>query len=95
MDLQLAVEDQPAVWRCPLIAVSDNVTTFREFLLDEAPGSLLAGLRECGLADDVALNWLYRDERVVWLALVFSSDHPDAIQQHLERWLQALRHTSP
>ncbi len=94
MDLQLAVEDKPAVWRCPLIAVSDNVTTFREFLLDEAPGSLLAGLRECGLADDVALNWLYQDESVGWLALVFSSDHPDAINQHLERWLQALRHTS-
>ncbi len=95
VDLQLAVEDKPAVWRCPLIEKGDNVTTFREFLLDEAPGSLLAGLRECGLADDVALNWLYQDERVGWLALVFSSDHPDAIKQHVERWLQALRHTSP
>ncbi|WP_227655013.1 hypothetical protein, partial [Klebsiella pneumoniae] len=33
----------------------------REFLLDEAPGSLMAGLRQRRLAGDVALNWLYQD----------------------------------
>ncbi|MBX4390246.1 hypothetical protein K4H03_29630, partial [Mycobacterium tuberculosis] len=54
--LQLAVSSQPALWRCPLIALSDNVTLLREFLLDEAPGSLMAGLRQRRLAGDVALN---------------------------------------
>ncbi len=44
--LQLAVSSQPALWRCPLIALSDNVTLLREFLLDEAPGSLMASLRQ-------------------------------------------------
>ncbi len=57
--LQLAVSSQPALWRCPLIALSDNVTLLREFLLDEAPGSLMASLRQRRLAGDVALNWLY------------------------------------
>ncbi|PCR11173.1 hypothetical protein CQA67_32395, partial [Klebsiella pneumoniae] len=57
----LAVSSQPALWRCPLIALSDNVTLMREFLLDEAPGSLMASLRQRRLAGDVALNWLYQD----------------------------------
>ncbi|MEG8970844.1 pyrroloquinoline quinone biosynthesis protein PqqF, partial [Klebsiella pneumoniae] len=68
--LQLAVSSQPALWRCPLIALSDNVTLLREFLLDEAPGSLMAGLRQRRLAGDVALNWLYQDRHLGWLALV-------------------------
>ncbi|SQC28048.1 pyrroloquinoline quinone biosynthesis protein F-like protein [Klebsiella pneumoniae] len=45
----------PASPRCgagPLIALSDNVTLLREFLLDEAPGSLMASLRQRRLAGD-------------------------------------------
>ncbi len=42
----------------PADRLSDNVTLLREFLLDEAPGSLMAGLRQRGMAEDVALNWL-------------------------------------
>ncbi len=45
----------------PADRFGDNVTLLREFLLDEAPGSLMASLRQRRLAGDVALNWLYQD----------------------------------
>lgn len=93
--LQLAVSSQPALWRCPLIALSDNVTLLREFLLDEAPGSLMAGLRQRGQAQEVALSWLYQDRHVGWLALVFASDRPEQVDQQITHWLQALRQTTP
>ncbi|WP_407301156.1 pyrroloquinoline quinone biosynthesis protein PqqF [Klebsiella quasipneumoniae] len=93
--LQLAVSSQPALWRCPLIALSDNVTLLREFLLDEAPGSLMAGLRQRRLAGDVALNWLYWDRHLGWLALVFASDRPEQVDRQITHWLQALRQTTP
>ncbi|TBP17962.1 pyrroloquinoline quinone biosynthesis protein PqqF, partial [Klebsiella quasipneumoniae] len=93
--LQLAVSSQPALWRSPLIALSDNVTLLREFLLDEAPGSLMAGLRQRGQAQEVALSWLYQDQRLGWLALVFASDRPEQVDQQITHWLQALRQTTP
>ena len=93
--LQLAVSSQPALWRCPLIALSDNVTLLREFLLDEAPGSLMAGLRQRRLAGDVALNWLYQDRYLGWLALVFASDRPEEVDRQITHWLQALQQTTP
>ncbi len=93
--LQLAVSNQPALWRCPLIALSDNVTLLREFLLDEAPGSLMAGLRQRRLAGDVALNWLYQDRHLGWLALVFASDRPEEVDRQITHWLQALQQTTP
>ncbi|HBR1027107.1 TPA: pyrroloquinoline quinone biosynthesis protein PqqF [Klebsiella quasipneumoniae subsp. similipneumoniae] len=93
--LQLAVSSQPALWRCPLIALSDNVTLLREFLLDEAPGSLMAGLRQRGQAQEVALSWLYQDRHLGWLALVFASDRPEQVDQQITHWLQALRQTTP
>lgn len=91
---QLAVQDQPEFWCCPLIRLSDNVTLFREFLLDEAPGSLIAGLRQRGLAEEVALNWLYQDEISGWLALVFRSKQPDVVERHFTHWLRALQRTT-
>ncbi|HBR2124503.1 TPA: pyrroloquinoline quinone biosynthesis protein PqqF [Klebsiella variicola] len=93
--LQLAVSSQPALWRCPLIALSDNVTLLREFLLDEAPGSLMAGLRQRGMAEDVALNWLYQDQHFGWLALIFASDRPEQVDRQITHWLQALQQTTP
>lgn len=93
--LQLAVSSQPALWRCPLIALSDNVTLLREFLLDEAPGSLMASLRQRRLAGDVALNWLYQDRYLGWLALVFASDRPEEADRQITHWLQALQQTTP
>ncbi len=93
--LQLEVSSQPALWRCPLIALSDNVTLLREFLLDEAPGSLMAGLRQRRLAGDVALNWLYQDRHLGWLALVFASDRPEEVDRQITHWLQALQQTTP
>ena len=91
----MAVSSQPALWRCPLIALSDNVTLLREFLLDEAPGSLMAGLRQRRLAGDVALNWLYQDRHLGWLALVFASDRPEEVDRQITHWLQALQQTTP
>lgn len=93
--LQLAVSSQPALWRCPLIALSDNVTLLREFLLDEAPGSLMAGLRQRGLVRDVALNWLYQDRQLGWLALIFASERPEQVDRQITPWLQALQQTTP
>ncbi|MRE40376.1 pyrroloquinoline quinone biosynthesis protein PqqF [Klebsiella quasipneumoniae] len=93
--LQLAVSSQPALWRCPMIALSDNVTLLREFLLDEAPGSLMAGLRQHGLAQEVVLNWLYQDRHLGWLALVFASDQPEQVDRQITHWLQALQQTTP
>lgn len=94
-ELQLAVDARPALWRCPLIALSDNVTLLREFLLDEAPGSLMAGLRQRGQAQEVALNWLYQDRHLGWLALVFASDQPEQVDRQITHWLQALQRTTP
>lgn len=59
-DYQLAVTERPALWRCPLIRKSDNVTLFREFLLDDAPGSLIAGLRALQQTTDEQQRHYYR-----------------------------------
>jgi coenzyme PQQ biosynthesis probable peptidase PqqF len=64
-------------------------------LLDEAPGSLMAGLRQRGMAEDVALNWLYQDQHFGWLALVFASDRPEQVDRQITHWLQALQQTTP
>lgn len=58
LQLRLAVSSPPVLRRCPLIILSDSVTLLREFLLDEAFGSLVADLRQCGMAKDVALSRL-------------------------------------
>ncbi|PAW91689.1 hypothetical protein CKQ79_29105, partial [Klebsiella pneumoniae] len=61
---------QPALWRCPLIALSDNVTLLREFLLDEAPASLMAGLRQrrrCAWASSLHCSWRSQPARAVAL----------------------------
>ncbi|WP_343516902.1 pyrroloquinoline quinone biosynthesis protein PqqF [Klebsiella quasivariicola] len=94
-ELQLAVSSQPALWRCPRVTLSDNVTLLREFLLDEAPGSLMAGLRQRELAEDVALNWLYQDQHFGWLALIFASERPEQVDRQITHWLQALQQTTP
>lgn len=93
-DYQLAVTERPALWRCPLTRKSDNVTLFREFLLDDAPGSLMAGLRARGLAEEVALNWLYQDNDYGWLALTVDSERPEDIDPHITHWLRALQQTT-
>ena len=64
-------------------------------MLDEAPGSLMAGLRQRRLAGDVALNWLYQDRHLGWLALVFASDRPEEVDRQITHWLQALQQTTP
>ncbi len=86
--------ERPALWRCPLTRKSDNVTLFREFLLDDAPGSLIAGLRARGLAEDVTLNWLYQDNDNGWLALTVDSERPEEIDPHITHWLRALQQTT-
>ncbi|MBF1982367.1 insulinase family protein, partial [Enterobacter hormaechei] len=91
---QLAVTERPALWRCPLIRKSDNVTLLREFLLDEAPGSLIDGLRARGLAEEVSLDWLYQDDDYGWLALTLDGERPEAIDAQITRWLRALQQTT-
>ncbi len=79
----------------PADRFGDNVTLLREFLLDEAPGGLMASLRQRRLAGDVALNWLYQDRHLGWLALVFASDRPEEVDRQITHWLQALQQTTP
>jgi hypothetical protein len=55
----------------------------------------MAGLRQRGLAEDVALNWLYQDQHLGWLALVFASDRPEQVDRQITHWLQALQQTTP
>ncbi|MGP4883126.1 pyrroloquinoline quinone biosynthesis protein PqqF, partial [Klebsiella pneumoniae] len=56
---------------------------------------LMAGLRQRRLAGDVALNWLYQDRHLGWLALVFASDRPEEVDRQITHWLQALQQTTP
>jgi hypothetical protein len=55
----------------------------------------MAGLRQRRLAGDVALNWLYQDRHLGWLALVFASDRPEQVDRQITHWLQALQQTTP
>ncbi len=55
----------------------------------------MAGLRQRRLAGDVALNWLYQDRHLGWLALVFASDRPEEVDRQITHWLQALQQTTP
>ncbi len=55
----------------------------------------MAGLRQRRLAGDVALNWLYQDRHLGWLALVFASDRPKEVDRQITHWLQALQQTTP
>ncbi len=55
----------------------------------------MSGLRQRGQAQEVALSWLYQDQRLGWLALVFASDRPEQVDQQITHWLQALRQTTP
>lgn len=55
----------------------------------------MAGLRQRGMAEDVALNWLYQDQHVGWLALIFASDRPEQVDRQITHWLQALQQTTP
>lgn len=55
----------------------------------------MAGLRQRGMAEDVALNWLYQDQHFGWLALIFASDRPEQVDRQITHWLQALQQTTP
>ncbi|TPV39376.1 pyrroloquinoline quinone biosynthesis protein PqqF [Pantoea deleyi] len=82
-----------ALWRSWLLSGSDGVTLWREFLLDEAPGSLLATLREQGLAETLELKILYQADGATWLALGIDTAQPEAVNGLIDRYLAALRQT--
>ncbi|WP_313651736.1 pyrroloquinoline quinone biosynthesis protein PqqF [Pantoea sp.] len=83
-----------ALWRSWLLNNSDGVMLWREFLLDEAPGSLLATLREQALAETLELKILYQTDGVTWLALGVDTHRPVAVNGLIDRYLAALRQTS-
>ncbi|MDH2065857.1 pyrroloquinoline quinone biosynthesis protein PqqF [Pantoea sp. GD03673] len=91
---QLAETDSPALWRTWLLNSRDGVTLWREFLLDEAPGSLLATLREQGLAESLELKWIYQSDEAHWLALGVETRQPDTINGLINRYFEALRQTN-
>lgn len=72
----------------------DNVTLLREFLLDEAPGSLMATLRERGAASELEFTWLYQDDRCGWLVAMFTSNQPEVVCALLRQALDALSQTT-
>ena len=90
---QLAGSASPALWRTWLIERSDGVTLWREFLLDEAPGSLLATLREQGLAETLELKWIYQAGGALWLALGVETEMPETVNALIDSYLQALSQT--
>ncbi|MGK3141284.1 pyrroloquinoline quinone biosynthesis protein PqqF [Pantoea sp. C2G6] len=92
-DWQLAERAPAALWRSWLLDSCDSVTLWREFLLDEAPGSLLATLRQQQLADTLELKWLYQAENAVWLALGIETREPEQVNALVDRYLAALRQT--
>lgn len=78
----------------------DNVTLLRTFWCDEAPGSLLAQLRQQRLCDALQVEWLWQDAQHSGLALRFSGPDitPQAaqqIEQHFWHALTALERSSP
>lgn len=98
-DGKLYSEAEPTFCYCPLITldaphVAANLALFREFLLDAAPGGLLATLRERKLADDVSLEWLYQDAENGWLMLNVITTQPDDVNALLIPWFEALGRTT-
>ena len=91
---QLADTASPALWRTWLLSAGDGVTLWREFLLDEAPGSLLAILREQGLAEWLELKWIYQAGGALWLGLGVETQQPDVVNELIDRYLNALSQTS-
>ena len=83
-----------ALWRSWLLENSDGVTLWRAFLLDEAPGSLLATLREQELAETLELKILYQADSAIWLALGIDTAHPEAVNGLIDRYLAALSQTN-
>lgn len=90
---QLAETASSALWRTWLPDGSDGVTLWREFLLDEAPGSLLATLREQGLAETLELKWLYQADGALWLALGVETQQPETVNALIDSYLDTLRQT--
>ena len=52
-------------------ALSDGVAQLARFWSDDAPGGLLARLREEDLCDSLDARWLWREARGGWLAIIF------------------------
>lgn len=84
-------------WLTMLIAgdeqtVRDNVTLLNLFWQDEAPGSLLAQLRDEALCETFDAHWLWQDEQQALLALRFSARRisPAQAQQIEQRVWQHL-----
>ena len=90
---QLAGTASSALWRSWLLNSGDGVTLWREFLLDEAPGSLLATLREQGLAESLELKWIYQAGGALWLALGVETQQPETVHLLIDRYLNALSQT--
>lgn len=52
-------------------SLSASAALLGRFWLDDAPGGLLAQLREAGLCDSLDVEWLWREAQGGWLALAF------------------------
>ena len=77
-DLQLQLVGDENFWLALMLygdeyTLRDNVTLLSVFWQDEAPGSLLAALRDAGLCDALHGQWLWQDAQHGWLALRFTA----------------------
>lgn len=78
--------------------IDDGLALLRQLLLDEAPGSLMAALREQALCDDIRLLLPYRNARqtVVAIELVLVSAHlADQAEARVHHWLRQLLLLTP
>ncbi|WP_394514842.1 pyrroloquinoline quinone biosynthesis protein PqqF [Pantoea sp. SGAir0215] len=80
-------------WLLPT-ALSDSVTLLREFLLDEAPGGLLAAFYARGLASQLQIKWLYQSAKTQWLMMTVTGEQPAVVQALLMSFFAALSHTT-
>ncbi|OAE08511.1 pyrroloquinoline quinone biosynthesis protein PqqF [Pantoea sp. OXWO6B1] len=94
--LALQQEGPSALWQSWLLpaAFRDSVTLVREFLLDDAPGGLLATLHARSIATGLQVKWLYRSDTTDWLAITVASEQPAPVMALLNAFLQALSLTS-
>ncbi|MBK0092767.1 pyrroloquinoline quinone biosynthesis protein PqqF [Erwinia sp. S59] len=104
-NVMLQLSDNESFWLTLMLSgeepvLRDNVTFLSVFWQDEAPGSLLAALREAELCDTLQGQWLWQDKQHGWLALRFtgpkiSAEQAQRIEHCFWQHLDAIKLCTP
>lgn len=100
---QLVLPGEGRFWLAlPLVGEADtlapSVDALRSFWLDDAPGSLLAHLRDARLCEELDIEWLWREGGCGWLLFKFSAGAINArqacdIEHYFYQHLRAVQST--